>query len=122
MSTSIHRDPDYPRPDFDRSDRWMSLNGQWDFVPDPPATADTASAFAGGVETIAVPGPWETSADGGRHDWLEVGWYRRRITVPADWIGERIVLHFGAVFHRCDIWVDDRHVGSHTGVIETVTG
>lgn len=115
MPTSIDRDPDYPRPDFDRSERWMPLDGRWDFAPDPAASSDVSTAFAGEVESIAVPGPWETSADGGRHDWLEVGWYRRRLTVPAGWTGERIVLHFGAVFHQCDIWVDGRHVGTHTG-------
>lgn len=25
---------DYPRPDFDRSSRWLSLNGTWSFAAD----------------------------------------------------------------------------------------
>lgn len=95
--------PEYPRPDFDRSDRWRSLNGDWQF--------ETAT----GESTIAVPFAWETSASGVARTWLESARYRRTITVPADWNGARTFLCFGAVHHQATIALDGIVVGSHTG-------
>lgn len=96
--------PEYPRPDFDRSEHWLSLNGEWDFEP-----AD------GEPTTIVVPFAWETSASGVRRTWLERGVYRRTIAVPAEWEGRRVVLSFGAVHHEARVLVDGTVVGTHTG-------
>ncbi|MFP3466431.1 glycoside hydrolase family 2 protein [Leifsonia sp. SIMBA_070] len=96
--------PEYPRPDFDRSERWLSLNGEWGFEP------------AGGEPTtIVVPFAWETTASGVRRTWLERAVYRRTITVPAEWDGRRIILSFGAVHHATRVVVDGALVGTHTG-------
>lgn len=35
--------PEYPRPHFDRSHSWLTLNGTWDFRADP-AEAYSADA------------------------------------------------------------------------------
>ncbi len=74
--------PEYPRPHFDRSHAWLSLNGAWDFSFGEP-TLD---------RTITVPFAWETPASGIEAHWQQTGWYRRTITVPAEWAGERVVL------------------------------
>lgn len=96
-------DPAYPRPDLDRSDRWISLEGTWDLdVPD-------------GTVPITVPFAWETPASGVERTWLEHAMYRRRITVPADWSGARPVLCFGAVHHRAVVRVDGVLVAEHVG-------
>ena len=57
--------PEYPRPDHDRSDRWLTLNGTWDF------------SSIDGETTISVPFAWETPASGVHRTWLERGVYRR---------------------------------------------
>ena len=97
--------PEYPRPHFDRSHAWLSLNGTWDFSRDPESWS----------EQIVVPFAWETEASGLRAHWLERGWYRREITTPADWSGQRIVLHFGAVHHVASVSVNGTVVGEHEG-------
>ncbi|MCA2224921.1 glycoside hydrolase family 2 protein [Nonomuraea aurantiaca] len=97
---------EYPRPHFDRSHTWSSLNGEWDF---------RADADQGWDRTITVPFAWETPASGIEAHWLPVAWYRRRVTVPAGWAGQRIVLHFGAVHHEATVWVNDTEVARHTG-------
>lgn len=97
--------PEYPRPHFDRSHAWLSLNGTWDFSRDPD----------GWGEQIVVPFAWETEASGLQAHWLEWGWYRREITAPADWSGQRIVLHFGAVHHVASVSVNGTAVGEHEG-------
>lgn len=95
----------YPRPHFDRSHAWSSLNGDWDFRAD--ADADWGR--------ITVPYAWETPASGVERHWLPVAWYRRRVRVPGDWAGQRVILHFGAVHHEATVWVNGAEVGGHTG-------
>jgi hypothetical protein len=96
---------EYPRPHFDRSHTWSSLNGDWDF------RADTEPDWN---RTITVPFAWETPASGIEAHWLPLAWYRRRFTVPSTWTG-RVVLHFGAVHHEATVWVNDVEVATHRG-------
>jgi beta-galactosidase/beta-glucuronidase len=109
---------EYPRPHFDRSHSWRSLNGSWDFAPDAELSgvqrglpADTAAWPA----EIVVPFAWETRASGVALHWMPCGWYRRRIEVPREWAGQRVILHFGAVHHRATVWVDGSEIGMHEG-------
>jgi hypothetical protein len=109
--------PEYPRPHFDRSHAWLSLNGEWDFARDPGGSA-TVEQMAGArrwTERIVVPFAWETEASGVEASWMEYGWYRRVLTVPRDWAGQRVVLHFGAVHHAATVWVNGTKAGEHEG-------
>jgi beta-galactosidase/beta-glucuronidase len=94
---------EYPRPDLDRSDRWLSLNGEWDFESIDGATR------------ITVPFAWETLASGVQRTWLESAIYRRGVSVPAVWADTRVVLCFGAVHHRATVSINGRLVGEHIG-------
>jgi beta-galactosidase/beta-glucuronidase len=106
--------PEYPRPHFDRSHHWQTLNGVWDFVRDA-AHLDSAPADRDWSESIVVPFAWETPASGVGAHWLDRAWYRRSFDVPAEWKSERLVVHFGAVHHACTVWVDGVEIGSHSG-------
>lgn len=107
---------EYPRPHFDRSSAWLSMNGTWEFAPDPLSAhqQDTVS----GWQDIVVPFPWESPASGVHQVWLETGWYRRQLEVPVEWKGQRIILHFGAVSHEAVVWANGievaRHIGGYT--------
>ncbi|GAA4095185.1 glycoside hydrolase family 2 protein [Nonomuraea soli] len=92
----------YPRPHFDRSHSWLSLDGTWEFGPEWD-------------QRITVPFAWETPASGIGAHWLSTGWYRRRVAVPEAWAGQRIVLHFGAVHHAATVWVNGTEVTHHEG-------
>lgn len=103
---------EYPRPQFVR-ERWQNLNGLWEYA----ITAKTAPAPTKFDGQILVPFAVEAALSG-------VGkslqpdqrlWYRRSMTVPAVWKGERILLNFGAVDYECALWVNGGLVGSHTG-------
>ncbi|MER6924351.1 sugar-binding domain-containing protein, partial [Streptomyces spiralis] len=106
--------PAYPRPHFDRSHAWLSLDGAWDFRADPDQehTDDTADGYD---RRITVPFAWETPASGIAAHWLQTAWYRRTFAVPADWTGRRVVLHFGAVHHEATVWVNGTEVAHHEG-------
>lgn len=95
--------PEYPRPDRDRSTRWLTLNGTWDFVS------------ADGATTIIVPFAWESEASGVQRTWLETATYSREIAVPDAWGDARVVLCFGAVHHEASVHLDDVLVGTHVG-------
>lgn len=103
---------EYPRPIMERT-QWENLNGLWEYAIQPVKDGKPAQ-YQG---EILVPFPVESSLSGvGR----EVGernalWYNRSFTVPASWKGKDIMLNFGAVDWKADVWVNDVKVGSHTG-------
>ena len=103
--------PEYPRPQLQR-DAWMNLNGLWDYAVLPlDATFEKADG------QILVPFCIESSFSGvGRTVGTDENlWYQRRFSLPKSWKGQRVLLHFGAVDWRADIWVNGMKAGSHTG-------
>ena len=104
--------PEYPRPIMERSE-WKNLNGLWNY-----AVIDKGAALPQNFEgEILVPFAIESSLSGvGRTlgEQAELV-YRRDFTTPSQWRGQRVLLHFGAVDWKADVWVNDVKVGSHTG-------
>lgn len=111
--------PEYPRPDFDRSHRWLSLNGEWDFAADPDnnglQTGWEQPGHALWSQQIHVPFAWESSASHIEQEWLPVGWYRRIVERPSEWADERIILHIGAAHYLCQVWLNGQWIGEHIG-------
>ena len=107
--------PEYPRPHFDRSHSWLSLNGIWEFSRGPGWVGQMVGDHEPRSERIVVPFAWETEASGVAAHWLSRASYRRTINFPTSWDGQRIVLHFGAVHHHATIWVNGQPAGEHEG-------
>jgi len=42
-------------------------------------------------------------------------WYNREFTVPATWKNKKVMLNFGAVDWKADVWINDIQIGSHKG-------
>ena len=110
--------PEYPEPQFQRP-QWMSLNGAWEFEFDDANAGLDADWPAGNWKfgrNITVPYCFESRLSGigdtSFHPWI---WYRRAVTVPADWKGRRVLLHFGAVNYWSMVWVNGKLAGSHEG-------
>ena len=104
--------PEYPRPIMERTE-WKNLNGLWDYAIIEKGK-HTPSVFDG---KILVPFAVESSLSGvaktvGAEKELV---YRRSFEVPSSWKGKKVLLHFGAVDWKTDVWVNDVKVGSHTG-------
>ncbi len=104
--------PEYPRPIMERGE-WQNLNGLWDYAI-LPVGKQKPNSFDG---KILVPFAAESSLSGvqkrvGKENEL---WYQREFSVPAKWKNSKVLLHFGAVDWRADVWVNGMKVGQHTG-------
>lgn len=126
------------------SDFYKSLNGVWkfnyadgpasrpvDFYRDDFSTAEWAEIIVPGnweVQGFGTPmymnhpfefSPWETPTPPVL-DFLPVednpvGSYRRTFTVPDDWSGRAVYLHFGAVKSAMYLWINGKKVGYSQG-------
>ncbi|MGG6311900.1 glycoside hydrolase family 2 protein [Paenibacillus macerans] len=109
---------EYPRPQFVR-DSWRSLNGTWSFSFDDQNLGIKEKWYQGTKEfphEITVPFCYQSGLSGiedkGIHDRV---WYQTTLTLPDEYAGKRVILHFGAVDYECGVWVNGMPAGKHRG-------
>ncbi|WP_346238571.1 glycoside hydrolase family 2 TIM barrel-domain containing protein [Niabella insulamsoli] len=116
----------------EKSGRYLSLNGAWDFSfalkPDD-APKDFYKTKVSGWKKIPVPSSWEmqgydkpiyksavypfrpVSPPSVPKDYNGVGCYQRSFTVPTDWRDKNITLHFGGVSSAYKVWLNGQFLG-----------
>ena len=121
VRTDIPR-PEHPRPQLFRTN-WLNLNGWWDFEVDRGDSGwERGLSRRALSDRILVPFAPESTASGvGDVDFLRAVWYRRTVTIPSDWEGSEVLLHFGAVDHDATVWVDGFEVARHRGGFTSFT-
>jgi hypothetical protein len=108
---------DYPRPQMARTE-WKNLNGIWQFQP---GLSRTEVAPTGNLSSkILVPFPVESAISGVMTHYDKL-WYRRLFTVPATWVGQRILLHFDAVDYESEVFINGQSLGIHKGGYDAFT-
>ncbi|MBN8686496.1 MAG: DUF4981 domain-containing protein [Chitinophagales bacterium] len=118
--------------DREQSGRYLSLNGEWDFSfagkpGDEPK--DFFKNKVSGWKKIPVPSSWEMQGYDKPiyksavypfrpvnppyvpNDYNGVGCYQKSITVPANWKGMNVTLHFGGVSSAYKLWVNGKFAG-----------
>ncbi len=119
LSTQNQPRPEYPRMQFRREQAWRNLNGVWSCSFDFGGTGlerDWQKEKKGFDREILVPFCPESALSGiGHTDFIEAMAYHRKITVPAEWAGKKILLHFGAVDYHAVIFIDGVEAGRHSG-------
>lgn len=119
------------------SERFLSLNGDWQFLWQANARTFEPNFYALSYDDASwskmpVPGVWECNGFGDPlyvnmgYPWQyrvkdnppfvpldenHVGYYRREIEVPASWRGQQIVFHLGTASSCVYLWVNGRFVG-----------
>ncbi len=121
----------------DKSPYYKSLNGTWKFnwvkkPADRPKDFYKQEYNVTGWKNIKVPGNWELQGFGVPiytdtdypfpanppyipHDYNPVGSYRRDFTIPAEWKGRNIFLHFGGVKSAFYVWINGKKAGYSQG-------
>jgi autotransporter-associated beta strand protein len=102
--------PEYPRPQMVRSN-WLNLNGVWQWQAGKADDVFPTYNLAG---SILVPFCME-SAISGVMEHHERAWYKRTFNVPAEWSGQRLLLHFEAVDWECEPFLNGVSLGVHRG-------
>lgn len=109
---------EYPRPQFYRKE-WINLNGQWQFDFDDKNIGVKEKWFSNEKnleKKIQVPFAYQTKNSGineqGFHD---IVWYKKCVELSDLWKNKRIILHFGAVDYRCEVYINEKFVGKHEG-------
>ncbi len=123
--------------DREKSMYCMTLNGNWKFnwavkPADRPVDFYRTGYDVSGWDEIPVPANWQLHGYGRPiylnvpypfppnpphipHDYNPVGSYRRQFTVPADWDGREIFIHFEGVKSAFYLWVNGEKVGYSQG-------
>jgi beta-galactosidase/beta-glucuronidase len=104
--------PEYPRPQLVRNNNWKNLNGLWSYAIKPQTEAEPKT-YDG---DILVPFAVESSLSGvgktvGKDNLL---WYKTSFTIPST-MKNTILLHFGAVDWRSEIYLNGKKIGTHEG-------
>lgn len=111
--------PEYPRPQLARKE-WLNLNGLWNYEITAKDMAQPPTQFSG---SIMVPFCIESALSGVMkpltpNDRL---WYHRTFKVPAGWVGQRVLLHFGAVDYETAVRLNGKELGVHRGGYDSFT-
>jgi beta-galactosidase len=118
--------------DRSKTNRYISLNGEWNFafaLKPSDAPKDFYKNKVNGWKTIQVPSSWEmqgydkpiyksavypfrpVNPPHVPQDYNGVGCYQRTFTIPAEWKDMNITLHFGGVSSAYKVWVNEKFVG-----------
>lgn len=106
---------DYPRPHMERQG-WINLNGLWDYSIQPLNNSLGNDFTTEGK--ILVPFAVESALSGvGRTVGKDsILWYKRSFSISnKDLKNKKLLLHFGAVDWRADVYINGEHVGKHEG-------
>lgn len=101
----------YPRPQLVR-DSYINLNGYFDYKI--TTNEGIVNDFDG---KILVPFPIESSLSEVEKSLNENEYiyYKKDVTIPSEFVKDKLFLHFGAVDQETTIYVNDKYVGENKG-------
>ena len=109
---------EHPNPQFER-DRWLCLNGEWDFLIDHGNSGKDRKFFSADTaypERITVPFCPQSRLSGIAYtDFLRSVWYRRTFDVSVEQLAGLVFLHVGACDYASTVYVNGEPVGTHRG-------
>jgi beta-galactosidase/beta-glucuronidase len=111
----------YPRMQMKRLDSWQNLNGIWQFQTLSSGTGVPPSGKLSGE--ILVPFPPQSAISGVMTSTASNTYclYRRVLSIPDSWAGKRILLHFGSVDYKAEVFLNKSIVAQHVGGYDAFT-
>ena len=113
--------PEYPRPQFVRENNWLNLNGEWDFAFDDINLGLKERWYEKKNEEkfnlkILVPFCFQSELSGiNDQNFHDIVWYKRIFELTEIFNNQRVLLNFGSVDYKCNVYLNERLVGSHEG-------
>ncbi len=122
--------------DRTKSDRVVSLNGEWQFNFSPSIEASPSNFLDKKFtdwKPIKVPMSWELQGFGDpiytnqTHSWEHQDWpkispvdnptgiYKKEFEIPTDWSDKKVRIHFGGVTSAFYIWINGQKIGYSQG-------
>ena len=96
-----------------------SLDGIWRFRIDAQGRGRAEEWWRAPLREardIAVPASYNDLFPAAEiRDHVGDAWYQTEASIPAAWVGQRIVLRFDAATHRAVVWFDGHEVARHEG-------
>lgn len=108
--------PEHPRPQLKR-DSWKNLNGIWTWQPVGTGNDSSVPSLPQGklqYETL-VPSCIESAISGLQELNTTSMWYETQFSVPSDWSGQHVLLHFEAVDYASTVFINGQQAGNFTG-------
>lgn len=96
----------------------ISLDGMWKFSFDKDKRGEKDNWIAGlkNFENIPVPGSFaDLFSDNKKRNYCGDFWYETEFTLPKISNEDRLVLRFGSVTHRCEVFLNQEKIGEHEG-------
>ena len=99
---------------FKRSNsaKWFKLDKFWDFCIDPNNKGNEEKWYENfpiNKEKMYVPSCWNTTL--GYFQYMGTAWYKTEFQIASN----SIYLKFEGVANDCDVYLDKKYIGSHTG-------
>lgn len=93
----------------------QTINDSWKFRKGEYTAALDSTFKDDEWEDIHLPHTWNTDAYTEKDYYRGMGWYRRQIILPQDWIGKQVFLKLDAASKATCIYINGKKVGEHTG-------
>jgi beta-galactosidase len=95
----------------------LSVNTNWQFykgdIEGYPSKINKVVKW----ETVTIPHSWNTAdvTDDEKGYYRGVGWYSKRLDIPASWQGKQISLYFEGASQTAEVYVNGKKAGTHIG-------
>ena len=104
----------------DDTRRILSMDSDWLFTQGDPPNAQSQHFNTANWRHLNVPHDWsiegpfdQKNPTGGAGGFLPagVGWYRKHLTLPAEFAGRNLFIEFDGVMANSDVWINNTHLG-----------
>src|SRR6266702_480853 len=108
---------EYPRPQFERAS-FVNLNGKWKFEFDDDNQGIKNKWYNKGEFTkeIIVPYSFQCKMSGiDDQEFHDIVWYSTTFDLYDELRDKKVLLNFGAVDYKADLWINGEHMITHEG-------
>ena len=110
-----------PYTDVYNGERGISFNDNWKFSLSNPTNAQSVSFNDASWRSLTIPHDWsielafrQSSPSAKSGGFLDggTGWYRKTFTLPSNYSGKRVTIHFEGVYMNSEVYINGTLLGT----------